>query len=458
MFWLIYFFIMVALLVRVLKDPAAVLTLVPNLFGLEQWVQASHGFFLAHSSFTNIVAGCFVLLAVAVHLSKGRLHGTWVRGVTGPLVVLFVYAFLSTFWAPPAAASGARFIEAFPYLVTLVLLVSLTVQEPRDLGVALRSMMMFGTVLAIALLVFVEWEGRRVLFGVDSRGEFIAGNPLAVGTLGGTLVLLGVLYRSERSRLLGHVLRGAVVLLGLALVVRSGSRGQLMGALAVGGIFWFVAHSSRQLFKPLIGLSMLALLLTLTSVVKDLFWAGDARFAADRVEGDYAGRLDAAVILLERWLESPFSTFFGLGSSASYDPRILGGYPHVVPAEVLGELGLVGFGIYCWVVLAALTAALRAFRAVQGDVLLRANVVCFIALWVYALLLTTKQGSMLLSHEFFLYSLLLGRIAWLMAKHSGSDVAIPHSRAGSVVQGDGIVPVPLLGNVQRIPLRDKRRS
>lgn len=458
MFWLIYLFVMVGLLFRIFKDPAAVLTLVPNLFGLEQWAQASHNFFLAHSAVTNIVAGCLVLLAVAVHLGKGQLRGTWVRGVTGPLVVLFVYAFLSTFWAPPAAASGMRFIEAFPYLVTLVLLVSLTVQEPRDLGVALRSMMIFGTVLAIALLAFVEWEGRRVLFGVDSHGEFIAGNPLAVGTLGGTLVLLGVLYRSERSRLLTHVLRAVVVVLGLALVVRSGSRGQLMGALAVGGVFWFLAHSSRQLFKPLVGLVGMALLLTLTSVIKDLFWAGDARFAADRVEGDYAGRLDAAAVLLERWLESPFSTFFGLGSSASYDPRILGGYPHVVPAEVLGELGLIGFGIYCWVVLAALAAGLRAFRAVQGNVLLRANVVCFIALWVYALLLTTKQGSMLLAHEFFLYSLLLGRIAWLVAKPGKGDVTMPHTGAGLVVQGGGIVTATLLENVPPMALPDKRWS
>lgn len=458
MFWLAYIFIMAALLVRVLKDPAAVLTLVPNLFGLEQWAQASHGFFLAHSSFTNIVAGCFVLLAVAVHMSKGQLRGVWVHGVTGPLVVLFVYAFVSTFWAPPAAASGARFIEAFPYLVTLVLLVSLTVQEPRDLGVALRSMMMFGAVLAIALLVFVEWEGRRVLFGVDSRGESVAGNPLAVGTLGGTLLLLGVLYRPERSRLLTQVLRGVVVLLGLALVVRSGSRGQLMGALALGSVFWFVAHSSRHLFKPLLGLSMLALLLTLTSVVKDLFWADDARFAADRVEGDYAGRLDAAAILLERWLDSPFSMFFGLGSSASYDPVILGGYPHVVPAEVLGELGLVGFGIYCWVVLAALTAALRAFRAVQGNAPLRANVVCFIALWSYALLLTTKQGSMLLSHEFFLYSLLLGRIAWLTEKRAGSDVSTTHAPVRSALPRDAIAVAPRRVELQRASLHDQPRT
>ena len=121
---------------------------------------------------------------------------------------------------------------------------------------------------------------------------------------------------------------------------------------------------------------------------------------------DFSERLDLALILLDRWSLSPLTIIFGLGNSASFSPSIIGVYPHVVPLEVLGEEGLIGFFLFALVLfltfsqvkIAALPGALtQSQRKVYA-----ANLACF----VFSLFLAFKQGSLLGSYAIFLFAAL----------------------------------------------------
>jgi len=325
------------------------------------------------------------------------------------MTALLLYALASIAWAPQLEVSIGRWKDAFPYLVTMIYLAPLAVEDRGDLHVALSGTLVVGIVVAALLLFSVEWEGRQVVLSRAGGGEAVGGNPLTVGQLGGTLVLLGVLYQSISGAVPYRLLKPIAVVIGLALVARSGSRGQFVGAVIVAAAFWAFANPSRRTRKPLIGLVVAATLAVLAKIGAELYWAGDSRFSVAALQGDYLGRLHNAAVLLRHWAHSPLSIVFGLGNSASYDARILGIYPHIVPLEVLGEEGIVGFVMFIVLVIWTIVAGARTIRALGDDGDARSLFACVAGLWVYSFLLINKQGSLLLAQDFFLYTILVSK-------------------------------------------------
>src|SRR4029077_19239722 len=89
-----------------------------------------------------------------------------------------------------------------------------------------------------------------------------------------------------------------------------------------------------------------------------------SRWSEQSAQEDVSGRLNNAIFLVRLAYESPETVLIGLGNSASYDPRILGIYPHFVPLEVLAEEGLIGFGLYAMILYCVLQSAIRSFRLI----------------------------------------------------------------------------------------------
>lgn len=110
-------------------------------------------------------------------------------------------------------------------------------------------------------------------------------------------------------------------------------------------------------------------------------------------------RIGSAQQLFEYWSSSdPLHVLFGLGNSISYDPRILGGYPHVVPVEVLCEEGIVGALLFAACIGLSVHYAIKAGLSSNG--LTRQLFTTVLALMLYEFLLTLKQGSLLGSRTF----------------------------------------------------------
>jgi hypothetical protein len=171
-------------------------------------------------------------------------------------------------------------------------------------------------------------------------------------------------------------------------------------------------NQTKHSFSTILGILACILLITIVNHLISLTWIeedqGDSRrFMAENLVGDMEARFEGVAILLDLWQQSLFTFLFGLGNSSSY--YILGIYPHVVPLEILTEEGVIGFFIYIMLVSTALIDSLKSYILVKGFNSYRNIFICLFSLWIYSLILTFKQGSMLLATDFFLYTILLGK-------------------------------------------------
>jgi hypothetical protein len=121
-------------------------------------------------------------------------------------------------------------------------------------------------------------------------------------------------------------------------------------------------------------------------------------------------RFGTSLNVLQRCAEGgPIVWLIGFGNSGSFNKEVNGWYPEVVPAEVLGELGLFGFGIYVAIVAITLAQIPRVYRLVKPYDYERGLFSSLAAIFVFELLQTLKGGSLLTNTSFFIFAILLTR-------------------------------------------------
>lgn len=405
-----YFLIIGVMLLMLWRHPAIALAGVLCMFGLEQWGQASHPFFGLHQTFTNLVIGGIVLLALACKFLKGEpLFANY--PTTGWLVLgLFGYAYASAIWAPRVDLSLGIWNSRGPYVLTIIVLTPLIISRVEDLQASFKALVVMGSFLTLLLLAFVSWDSRMIVL------EHGLGSPLPVSEMAGMVALVAILADPWPSSKIWQVVRLAVIGLSLILVVRSGSRGQLFGLIAVSGLCWPISRRIESVKQFALWVGLVLFLTGITTLAlqefwgnKDTYYAGGSRWSEQAMEGAMSDRLRQAVFLLELWFDSPQSIIFGLGNSASFDPRILGVYPHFVPLEILAEEGLAGFGLYLLILYHAMSCAGRSFKALANMPKERSLLGALVALFLFTFLLSLKQGSMLLNLELFMFAIILGK-------------------------------------------------
>ena len=392
-----YAVVVASLLMALWKYPSVALAAILCMFGLEQWGQATTIFFAQHHTATNYLIGGILVLALMVQgVKKGFSLLAGYPPVGWLVLALFLYAFASTQWAPRSDISLDLWASRLPYVATVIVLSPLLITQSRDLRATNIGLLVIGGILTILLLVFVTWENRNIVLGPD------LGNPLAVSSMAGMVVLIAVLADPWPESRVWVPIKWVLVALCLALVVRSGSRGQLMGVLAISAACWPI---SRRIGNSKQFLAWACLLLFLGGITnwalqefwaeRETYYAGGNRWSEQAMEGAMSGRFDRANYLLALWFHSPETIIFGLGNSASYDPRILGIYPHFVPLEVLAEEGLIGFGLYLTVLFCSMRSCLRCFRSITNKPKERLLLGGLVGLYMFTLFLSFKQGSLL---------------------------------------------------------------
>lgn len=441
-----YVIIVSGLFFAIWKRPAVALAGVLCMFGLEQWGQATTPFFAQHQTATNLVIGSLLGMALVVQFAK---HGmTMLAGysLTGWLtLILFLYAFGSAQWAPRADLSLKLWADRWPYIVTFIILGPLVVAEYEDLEAVDKTLVFLAGALSAFLLLFVSWEGRRIVLGQD------LGNPLAPAAMAGFAAIVIILSNPwGRSRIM-FLVKWTIVLICLALIVRSGSRGQLLGVLAVSFLCWPLCRGLGNAKQIGILAATTLFLCSVTSWVVDELWSRPeyvmyaGRWTGDAAEEDMGGRFQNASFLLHLWFGSLDTIVFGLGNSASYDPRILGIYPHLVPLEVLAEEGLIGLSLYLVLLFLAIRSFKRCFLFVSGDTDKRLVLGGLLGLYLFTFLLSLKQGSLLLNLEPFMLGIILGRCENQLKQRIENATA--HSqKVGVDLESTGFSPV--LDNIE----------
>jgi hypothetical protein len=410
-----YVLMLMTFVAGVMFRPAVSVTAVLCLFVLKQMGQVSSPWLLQHATFSNYAIGSIVAIAVVRAASRGPLRlglGGWGGLLT---VSLFAYALLSAIWSPAQDRVWGLWGQAGPYIITCILLAPLTVRSLQDVQTVIRSVVAIGGTLAVLLLVFGTWSERGLaLGGADTTWT----NPLELAFIGGFSTIAAIVMGGNRLQLAGAAFRYSVVIAGTLLIIKSGSRGQLI-ALAIAALTTIPIR--YRVAKPRnLAAAVLAAGVLIIAVDYGLseFAAGDARWTSESTIEATRGRLDASFALLAAWASTPFSIIFGVGNSGAFDPRIIGFYPHVMPLEVLGEEGLVGFAALTAVLCFAVRACFELIHSeVRSEVIQqqKREVGAFlVASIVFAFVASLKQGNLLSSDYFFMSAMILFRMSALV--------------------------------------------
>jgi len=418
---LLYALLVLGLGVAVIRRPSAALAGIFCLFGLKQWAQGTMVFFAQHGALPNLCMGLLLLLGLTVKLLRGERVLSPYPNVGWRTLLLFAYAALTLLWTLDQGKSADLLLQALPYIATVIVLAPLLISNREDLRPVAMTLLVFGGLLALLILLQVQWFNRKIILAGTSWADE-GGNPLAVAQLGGYLVLAAMLLHFRNLRLTGWLLRLGLAALGLLLIAKTGSRGQLMGLLMV--LFLFVPMRKRMDHPGklvILGIT-LGVLVTLALWLQSSFStevATGQRWTSDKMLTDMGGRFTNLGILLGIWSNGSLGTLvFGLGNSASFAIKALGIYPHFVPGEILAEEGLPGIILYLSILAACLGNLRKTYARVIDDAEARAELALFGAILTYEFLLSLKQGNLIGNTFFFGMAIVIGRICLI---YEGGD-------------------------------------
>jgi O-antigen ligase len=421
-----------SLAIGVLVRPALAITAVACVFGLKQWGQLTVPWLAQHSTFTNVATGCMVLAALAVQTFRGECVPCRLRAINWMVLGLFGYAFLSVLWTPrPDLAMSMVWEHEYPYILTFVLLAPLVVKDLDGLRSSLLALAVVGGVLMAVLLIFGDWGVRGLVLHGNFRERET--NPLALAGLAGSVAAAAMFVRARSWKWLGWPLRVAIVVVSLLVIVRSGSRGQLIAALGALLLMLPVAFRvtrMRGLAGILVAVAILALALGYAAT--EYMQANEARWDESLARHDAAGRWKMATHLLGVWANSGTGVVLGLGNSAAYDLTILGFYPHIVPLEILAEEGLVGAVLYLCILWMALSGLRRGWRLSRHKPEVSGLLAAVGASFVFMLLISFKEGNMVGSIYLFMYAILLARMPELARAAERGAVAPQPARERAI--------------------------
>lgn len=409
--------------------PAVGLAAALCMFVIEQWGQTKVAFVASHGTLTNYLFGSIVLLGVVSQFLRGK----GIRPVNGPVhvcvILLYLYSAASLIWTPASAAAVEAWDHNLPYAVLLLVLAPMLVQSIEDARDGLFATRAVGGLLALCFALFVDYGYRSIESEIVTASDLKV--PLALAQFGGYLFIISCLLAKRTP--FNLIFSLGLMVLGGMLVMNSGSRGQLLSMILCAGTFWMISRSrsarQRNLFLIVGGtLSALAAYLAFTELSQFFYSTQTGRWTVDSVEGAYGGRMASASVLLERyWSGGPLTILFGLGTSASFAPDIVGFYPHIVPAEILGELGLVGAALFIAIVWRTASLTLKILDTQDPSSEDRRITTVVAALFAFDLLLSMKQGSLLTGIDLFLFAILLEGIALRARQAVGDLSAVPPS-------------------------------
>lgn len=410
--WIAFFVGTIAFLIwRSIRSPSVAICGALCLFSLEQLGQAKIPFLAQHGAFTNFTIGALLLLALGLQIIRGRITVHDYPRLGYLMLLLLLYAYASSLWAPRPDLSAAQWSTGWPYLASFVLLAPLLLENTKGANLMLSTFVIVGTCVTILLLLFVKWESRYVVIETGKIVSF--GNPLVTAQMAGNVALVAVLCRHLRPVEPWVVVRWLVLAASLGLAVKSGSRGQILSLLVVLTIFWPMATARRDLMRYAgVAAGCLVLGAALYMGVQWYWGAGDVRWSESKMVSDLDGRWEMAAKLLSAWWgEGPATIFGGLGNSAAFDPRIVGFYPHILPLEILAEEGVLGLGIFIAILLMAVKEFRSARRLTNDSPQEREILVVLAAMVAYAFLLSFKQGSLIGHVDMWMVVIMLGKYA-----------------------------------------------
>jgi hypothetical protein len=399
-----------------LARPAWAFALIITMYAFEQLLQSSGGIFLAIPSLTNVtVAGCAGVAAVGCFLRTPRPFAGYLTPALVGSVAILTWSALSLLWTPSFTSASDYVRGGLPYAFLFLFVAPLLVPDLEAFGRAMRATLLLGCGVAATLLLNPEFRsssGRLVI----KLSATVVSNPLATGELGGALIMIAALTRSARLSPVMRVAQVAGFVLGAALALMSGSRGQAAFALLIAIGCIPLARKVRSLgsfVATMGGILVVAIgAVSLAPLVLDRF--GADRWSSEMVGEGLFGRLEGWLELVGQMLSRPQAWVLGLGYNAFSSYSSAGadmGYSHNVFVDILAELGIPMFAVAITVLWAARSGGLQLFRRWSEDPERRGDVAMLIAFTAYYILIACKQGHLWSSGTLLMFLCLVVRLA-----------------------------------------------
>lgn len=320
-------------------------------YATEQLLQSQLSWFAGHSAIVNI--GFAMVVCVAILLGDHRVltHRT---KVTNAVILFMAYMGFATAWSPDWEFATGNMFSAIPYLVSIGILGPLCIQSRDDLLDFLKVTAIYGGIICLGVSL-TSYRGGRLVLMLDT-GDLGYANYLATGSYGGIVFLsaAGLAILAKKWWRLVFIAAG---LCGAMALFKSTARGATIG---VGLALLAMAWHTRMRDKMSSVRSLAVILAFSFAVIFSSYFAETRTFTVERWMDKSFGtqyavqsRWSAVERLFEVYLSRPTSWPLGLGTASSYYFND-NNYCHVVPVEVLIELGLVGLFLYsmifyfCW--------------------------------------------------------------------------------------------------------------
>jgi hypothetical protein len=404
----------------VLRPPLALAAFI-SMYAVEQILQSYQPvliFQYAWAVNAAVFAICF--FAIGNAFLRGQDVWTGYLNRVGVLLTLLVaWMLLSILWSPVPEAALHFLDISWPYFVMQMVVVPMLVRRTEDLDVNFRAMMLLGVLIAVFIFISPRANIVGGRLGVDlgyvaGLGDFRT-NPLALADFGAGQAIIAALYRAKEKSKFWLAVQTLAFVSGLVVALASGSRGQVLGAVACSALLFPLAAHRRslgQFFSVAIFGAFAAG--TLFAIYNIVFGAGgQSRWSATEVQGGFADRFGMALISAEAYLNSPAFWLQGLGASAFnsfFFNRDIGfWYPHNVVIEAFVEYGLVGISMFGLALLFTALAGVRWIRIFDLDQHQRSLGVVWIGLTLFTFLMSLKQGALLNAPMLFTFM-------WIAAK------------------------------------------
>jgi len=406
------FFVIACLLA--VRDTAWALALVVSMYALEQALQASSGIFMRITPLANVCVALTAGLSVVLNLpSQDRPFRGYATPVYSVALGFFVWAMISLLWTPAFEAAWGLTRWGIPYVLLFLVAAPLLVDGMGSLERFFRAFLILGSITTVLILINPAFTLKLGRLGVDLDAT-VRTNPLVIGELGGLMILIAALAPvdgSSTKAVLGRLLAFG---LGITLSLQSGSRGQLIFAGGLAVMAYPFVHRVRNIAGFFGTVAAVALMIPLVIFLAQLVLGSDElrRWELSTIAGGVNTRVLNILDLFGAFANRPSAWIAGLGfnafswvSGAHKEP-----YSHALAVDVLTELGIPAFVVFCWWNLRVLRDGLWLLRRFSDDDAGRASAAVIMVLFAYETLLVNKQGYLWAATLFFLVGIVINRV------------------------------------------------
>jgi O-antigen ligase len=297
-----------------------------------------------------------------------------------PLLLLFTWMVLSLSWTSDLSAGIVDFIKKLYGLTLFYLTVNLA-RNRRNIDIILKVWILTGIIWSIAAIIelvdiglaksaiLIEKYGVISHWGAGVRSAALAENPNKLGTiLSFSLLIAFAQYAISQKRWSKIILFVAILMMLLALISTL-SRTTWAAVFLASILLVIWVKNIRKLITALGITAILLLFAVLTSSYRDVLLQRLTGIISPVQTPDYIPRLNIYAVGLKMFADYPLNGV-GVGSfhllARSYGSIELDA-PHNIFIYMLSEFGLIGLGLFFFLIIRFMTLMTHALSKVSGN-------------------------------------------------------------------------------------------